>query len=705
MMGWHGNILDYAMDWWTPKPHIIRVEAGRITGVAEGTTEVYAQCGSKRAGATITVTGVGTTAPPAPEAPPASDPTPPPGGASAIIALPSTFMIVGQTIVAKVVLQDANTNALPIVGTPAWSSSNEGVARVDASGQITGVARGTFTVRVIANGVTGSANIEVGGSGPEAPPTSPPPPTTPTSPPIVNVPDGSGVTATAPELPRSDVPDAQYVPPSGQTIRVSSGGDLQGALNAAQPGDQVLLAAGAQFVGNFVLPPKATGESCGAWVTVTTETSLPPAGTRVTPSSAASFAKIITPNQDASIKTVGRGSCYRIVGVELTILSSWGGLNYALTMFGDEAFTSLSQIPHGIVLDRVYIHGQSNTNTVRCVALNSARSAIINSWLTDCHTRASDSQAIEGWNGPGPYLIENNFIAAAGENIMFGGADPRVSGMTPSDITIRRNHIWKDPSWKGQWVVKNLFELKHARRVLLEGNVLENNWADGQSGMAIVLKTLSDGATAPWTTTADVTIRYNIIRNSPRGFNVQGMDGFVGTPVARVRLEHNLFENIGTYNGTQTGGWHNLITHTPSDIAIVHNTMTNNTAFGLALMMDYGNRGAQRLQMDDNVFTNPTGYALFYSGMPVGSAAMTAMAGSSWSYSRNVTVGVASDIKFMHPTSSWYPSMSEAGFANPGGGDYRLSFASPFKGKAGDGRDPGVDYDELNRRTAGVVVR
>lgn len=35
------------------------------------------------------------------------------------------------------------------------------------------------------------------------------------------------------------------------------GGDLQAPLNAAQPGDTILLEAGAEFVGNFVLPVKS----------------------------------------------------------------------------------------------------------------------------------------------------------------------------------------------------------------------------------------------------------------------------------------------------------------------------------------------------------------------------------------------------------------------------------------------------------------
>lgn len=59
----------------------------------------------------------------------------------------------------------------------------------------------------------------------------------------------------------------------------------------------------------------------------------------------------------------------------------------------------------------------------------------------------------------------------------------------------------KPPEWKGARSVKNLFELKHAKRVLVEGNVFENNWADGQTGMAIVLKSTNQGGGNPWAQT------------------------------------------------------------------------------------------------------------------------------------------------------------------------------------------------------------
>ena len=41
------------------------------------------------------------------------------------------------------------------------------------------------------------------------------------------------------------------------TIVVPSGGDLMAAINAAQPGDTIVLQAGATYTGPFTLPNKA----------------------------------------------------------------------------------------------------------------------------------------------------------------------------------------------------------------------------------------------------------------------------------------------------------------------------------------------------------------------------------------------------------------------------------------------------------------
>ena len=85
-----------------------------------------------------------------------------------------------------------------------------------------------------------------------------------------------------------------------------------------------------------------------------------------------------------------------------------------------------------------------------------------------------DSQAIAGGSGDqttGPFKIVDNFLESSGECILFGGS---AATITPTDIEIRRNHLFKPMTWmKGQpgyiggtggnpFIVKNLFELKNA---------------------------------------------------------------------------------------------------------------------------------------------------------------------------------------------------------------------------------------------------
>src|SRR6185503_19656324 len=71
--------------------------------------------------------------------------------------------------------------------------------------------------------------------------------------------------AVEPELPRVLL-DTKYPATSGATINVPAGGNFQSALNSAQPGDTVVLQAGAQYAGNFTLPAK-TGSG---WIVIRT---------------------------------------------------------------------------------------------------------------------------------------------------------------------------------------------------------------------------------------------------------------------------------------------------------------------------------------------------------------------------------------------------------------------------------------------------
>jgi len=665
--------------WSSSSPGIATVSAtGLITAVSAGTVAIKATVDGVVGTLGITVSASTGTS-----------------GTVAVVRVTLAQALVqpGGSTQATAVALDASTKNRISAGPPAWSSSNSSVATVSSSGLVTAVAIGQATITATIAGVSGSGAVTVSAT--------------------------SSVSGTAianvPTLPQA-LPSTTVGAPT-RVVRVPAGGDLQAAINAARPGDEIRLAGGATWTGNFVIPG-TTACSVSEWITVRSDVSdaqLPGSGVRMTPSAATTLAKIVTNNSTAALRTNGPTCGWRLLGLEIVSTNDPTVLNYGIVKLGDggwvgggEIQTSLSKVPQDFILDRLYVHGTTTANVVRCIVLNSGRTAVLNSWISECHSKGFDSQAIEGWNGPGPYLIENNFLSGAGETVMFGGADPGVYGLSPSDITIRGNHVWKDPTWKGKWTVKNLFELKNARRVLVENNVFENNWADAQQGMAIVIKSSQDSCgTCTWQGTTDVTFRYNIVRNSPRGFNVQAVDctgqACVDVHVQRVRAENNLFENIGTFNGTGSDGFLTLLTHDLTDVALIHNTFIGNLpTTGVATVMDYGAGAARRLQIDDNIFAGHADYAVFYSGMQVGSASLQAMAGSSWSYQRNVTGNVNPAYVSKFPVESWYPTLAGIGFTSAT--DYRLSPSSQFKGRGAGGTDPGANIDELSRRTAGSKV-
>jgi len=518
------------------------------------------------------------------------------------------------------------------------------------------------------------------------------------------------------DLPRATV-DLRAARVTGKSIRVGARSNLQSALNRAQPGDVVLLQAGATYEGNFTLPARRCG---GGWITVRTDVpddSLPAEGERITPLFSGRLAKIITPNDRPALKTANPTCEWRLFALEISGVLPATSIQYGLVSIGDggdrgsgETQTSIDRVPADVIIDRVYIHGTPTLNTFRCLAINSARSAVVNSWLSECHAKGFDSQAIEGWNGPGPYLIENNLLEGAGENIMFGGADASIRNLTPSDITIRRNHIRKPPEWKGVWSVKNLFELKHARRVLVESNVFENNWSDGQSGVAIVLKSTNQGGGNPWAQTSDVTFRYNIVRNSPQGLTIAAAPDVVGDkytviPATRFRIEQNLFDNIGTYNGTTNGNMLVLMNNL-SDVSVTHNTFAFNYAEGLLAMLETAPPGSARnIEITDNVVTKARYYVIAHSGIKVGAESMNTFAGARWKFARNVVVGVGREYVSYHPTGNWYPAgMDEVGFVDWRQGDYRLKGRSPYTGRGAHGSNPGADLGRVAQETANVVV-
>jgi len=645
-----------------------------LTGRRAGTTNITGWCGSITASKPLTVTSTSS-------------------GNVMTVSFSTPSLAVGQTTQAVAKETTASGSAVTM-GTVTWTSSNTAIATVSSTGLLTGKGAGSATITAKTSTATGSRSISV------------------TSGAVAASQGVSGSTAAAPASPQI-TPTYGALPPASRVIRVAAGGNLQAALDNALPGDAILLAPGARFTGNFVLRNKNVASPCSAWITVRTDASPAALGQRTTPTTAAGFAKLITTTVAPALRTASKASCYRLSSLEimLPVISAY---NYGLVALGDggnlsagETQVTTDLAPRNLVLDHLYVHGASGSNFTRCIALNSASTVIADSWISECHAKGFDSQAIEGWNGPGPYLIQNNHLAAAGENIMFGGGDPHIPNLVPSDITIRGNHFYKNPAWKGVWTIKNLFELKSARRLLIENNVFENNWIAAQTGIAIVFKSSNDGGTASWQGTTDVMFRYNIVRNSPQGLLIAAHpETNPVVPVARVRVENNLFQNIGTFNGTSYGRML-IFLQDLHDVTIAHNTMIHNyTGDGQMVISDGSSGAARNIVLRDNVGTKGGPYgAVMYSGAQIGTASLNAFASTSWAFDRNVVIGLDPEFVPWHPQSSYYAAtMAAVGFTNVSGGDYSLGSASPYRGKATDGKDPGADFPGLRQRTGSTIV-
>ena len=372
-------------------------------------------------------------------------------------------------------------------------------------------------------------------------------------------------------------------------MRVANGAELQAALDHAAGGDTILLDAGATFRpvaadGSFVLRRRQI--PAGGWVTVRSsdkafdpDGSLPPSR-RVDKANANVMARLRTAGSSPAVRTESGARGYRLIGIDIGIDA--GVLHVAnLVELGSGQDTSIDAEPVDVVIDRCYLHGNDVGNVRRGVAMNGVRLAVVESYLENFHDANSDSQAVAGWNGPGPFKIVNNFLEAAGENVMFGGADPAIPDLVPADIEIRRNLMTKRLSWRATGVpVKNAFELKNARRVIVDGNTFEHVWPSGQDGTAIVLKSVNQEGRCAWCVTEYVTFSNNLVRDAANALIINAAE--VGSRGAQqplrlnhIRIQNVLFQNIGGQDWSG-GGKLFRIMGGASDVAISHVTSGSN---------------------------------------------------------------------------------------------------------------------------------
>jgi hypothetical protein len=281
-------------------------------------------------------------------------------------------------------------------------------------------------------------------------------------------------------------------------------------------------------------------------------------------------------------------------------------------------------------------------------------------------------------------------------------------------------------AWAGsptRWVVKNLFEVKNGQRMLIDGNIFEDNWMGADQGGWAVLFTprVEDDGNGNYmlqNTARDITFTNNVVRHATGGVQIFSEDP--GAPqsdlaalqtTARLRFADNLFEDINgsSYgNGAGTAGtFVDYVQAFPqlsgaTDVTFDHNTILNNGYVGLIALQSLTGP-----QFGDFAFTNNI-LANNQSGLVITNTAndfaSVAKLFNGASFLDNVWAGAPLASQF---PGNYYPSsLLSVGFANydnGNGGDYHLTAQSPFKGQASDGIDPGANIDALNT-TLGTAI-
>lgn len=517
--------------------------------------------------------------------------------------------------------------------------------------------------------------------------------------------------------------DTTYPSQPGATRTVCASGcthaTLQAAIDNAAPGDTITLAPGSVHSGTITLRAKTNPNNL--WIVIRSSSAafnpdgaLAP-GTRVGPGNAGSMAAIEAPHNASAIVTAADANRYRLVGLEVRPAPSATEVTNLIRLGSDTSSTTAAR---HITIDRCWVHGRATGGWRRGAALNGEHMAVIDSYFSEFHLAGGESQALASWNGWGPFKIVNNYLEAASENVMFGGDDPGINGLISSDIEVRRNHMAKPLAWRGTWVVKNLFELKNARRLLVEGNVFENVWAGGQSGAGIVLKTVNPSGGCTWCSTIDLTFRYNIVRHAAMGMEiVRNPGGGPADQLGDFLIEHNLFEHIDhdEFGGSGATKFI-LITDESGNLIFRHNTFLNDNG-------DNGTNGGTFVAFSSNstvngfVFSHNLGrknqYGIRRDGMTDGIVSIEASVTGNITFERNGIAGCtlsqydSATYDNQCPTYATWEAQFVDYSEDGDGGDYHLVCESDDSGctpniyRAAWNEDIGADIDVIHHAISG----
>jgi hypothetical protein len=278
-------------------------------------------------------------------------------------------------------------------------------------------------------------------------------------------------------------------------------------------------------------------------------------------------------------------------------------------------------------------------------------------------------------------------------------------GYVPSNITITHNYINKPARWTTYNTVagKGFFEIKLCDTCLFDGNIM-----DGANGFTVTVR--NQGGRSPWSVIKNLTISNNLATHFAAGLYTLFFDNEeLSLESSNIVFDNNLF--YGQIDNSAISGFRPQMFKGAygDNVRISHNTFLQT-----GKIMVYGN-GPSLAGIDDltnfvfkdNIVGWEAASNVGYSCLDGGTFDVCT---PGYVWTKNAMIGTPKGPLYQaqslasFPSGNWNPAtIADVGFTDPASGNYRLLSSSPYYRAASDGKDVGVDMDQLRAHLNGPM--
>lgn len=302
---------------------------------------------------------------------------------------------------------------------------------------------------------------------------------------------------------------------------------------------------------------------------------LPASGTRISPSNMSAMATIdcTNPGSGVCIGSVNSAHHYRFIAINLVATGNTAAVYYGIEL--SDSATSYATLDHDIILDRSIIDGDPSYGMVHGFNMDGENISAVDSYIYGCWSYpGSDAQAIWVGNAGGPYLINDDYLDGAVEDVLFGGDTISINNGLSTDVTIENSYFYRSTSEGGSADSKNLLEFKEGERILVNYNHFEQMFETGnQRGQALNISNIDQNSNNPWNVVQDVTITNNNFNNCAAGILVNGQAAS-GYPIGSHYLIQNNRFYINDTSGKDDGSNITFLFEDGANSVVMnHNTM------------------------------------------------------------------------------------------------------------------------------------